>query len=340
MDVLKCCWDGLIGSDKVVQDATNWSDLLMHMDNITENGLVKKMFVKQGLQCKGSVPEDSTVIINYVMFIDQFDAPIDNTLERGSPRRVDLRESGLCPGFEMAITTMKKTEISIFGINYRYAFGPKGVPPRIPPKARILVAIELVDFFKAGTSKNVISSISEQEEVYTEKPLDFRTIRKLAIKEFKKGKLWSKKKEWYAASTCYGAGIELLTKYILKNEREQIRQQRLLLKLYLNQATCGLKTGRAALTCICCREALQIDPSNMKALYRFSCAKLDLEDATAAIQMTKQIIQVHPSNTQARQLLKQAVREMNQRNMIGIEHRNLGNTENWLSRFDGADRSC
>ena len=49
--------------------------------------------------------------------------------------------SVLCPGIEKGITTMKKSEISIFGINYRYAFGSKGIKWFLILKVKCIVFV-------------------------------------------------------------------------------------------------------------------------------------------------------------------------------------------------------
>ena len=47
-------------------------------------------------------------------------------------------------GLDIALSTMKRGEVSRFHISPKYAYGLLGCPPRIPPNASILYEVELL----------------------------------------------------------------------------------------------------------------------------------------------------------------------------------------------------
>ena len=76
----------------------------------------------------------------------------------------------------------------------------------------------------------------------------------------------------------YERGIKLLQKVSLANREEEERRQKILIKLQLNKAHCCLKVNWPKKACIACREALDIEKDNTKALFRFGKAQRMLED--------------------------------------------------------------
>eukprot|EP00088_Acartia_fossae_P036732 TRINITY_DN3792_c0_g1_i1.p1 TRINITY_DN3792_c0_g1~~TRINITY_DN3792_c0_g1_i1.p1 ORF type:complete len:328 (-),score=92.78 TRINITY_DN3792_c0_g1_i1:269-1129(-) len=252
------------------------------------------------------------------MYANSHKEPIDDSVSREKPCQVDLANSGLISGLQMAVATMRKNELALFVIHHSHGFGDFGLPPRVPGKALLLVALELKDFFKAGTSKNMISNLSSSLEGDNPQELTFREVRKKAIKNMKNGKKFWREKDWYTASLFYQKGIDLLTSYRLKNFVEQAKQQRVLLALHQNLAACGIKIARPALTCIHAREALEIKPDNPKALYHFGCAKLMLEDASGAVHLLTKVVQMRPNSSRAREKLHRAMEEKALRDRLAL----------------------
>jgi FK506-binding protein 6 len=66
----------------------------------------------------------------------------------------------------------------------------------------------------------------------------------------------------------YRKAVSLLEKCRLKDEEDEVRQQRMLLKLYINLAVCYNKQKTSRRACIMCRNALDIQPRNAKALFK------------------------------------------------------------------------
>ena len=177
----------------------------------------------------------------------------------------------------MGIRTMKKGEKAQFMIDYPYAMGECGCPPRIPEKAQILASVELMDY-KEETQAEFILSIDGEER---KKKFSFRDLEKIAQLENSNGNQFTREKEYGMALKCYERGRKLMEETHLANEEEEVRANKLLNNLLLNIGLCAIKLFRPQKACIVCREALKIEES-AKAFYRFGVAKRQLGDYQAA----------------------------------------------------------
>ena len=172
---------------------------------------------------------------------------------------------------------MRKGEKAEILIDYPYAMGECGCPPRIPEKAQILASVELIDF-KEETQAEFILSIDGEER---KKKFSFKDLEKIAQLENSNGNQFTREKEYVMALKCYERGRKLMEETHLANEEEEVRANKLLNNLLLNIGLCAIKLFRPQKACIVCREALKIEES-AKAFYRFGVAKRQLGDYQAA----------------------------------------------------------
>jgi FKBP-type peptidyl-prolyl cis-trans isomerase len=72
--------------------------------------------------------------------------PFDSSYRQGEPLRFRVGIGAVIPGWDEAFLTMKKGEKRTLIIPYWLAYGVRGKPPKIPPKATLVFEVELLDF--------------------------------------------------------------------------------------------------------------------------------------------------------------------------------------------------
>ncbi|XP_057313767.1 inactive peptidyl-prolyl cis-trans isomerase FKBP6-like isoform X2 [Hydractinia symbiolongicarpus] len=291
------------GDDSGDERMTPFSRMRLDMTVLTENGGVMKKIIKQGA---GSiVPPRSLCRVHYNAYLEYSDEPFDSSRLRGRQTQFKLGEGGALPGWEIGVATMKRGELARFMFEYQYAYGKMGCPPRIPKEAAVLFEIELISYVDQEASDD-FENFSEEER----KQLSFDEMLKVADCLRVTGNEAFQLKQIGRASGKYSQALRLLENTNLADEKEEAIMKKSALKLYLNLSLCGLKQAKYGRSCKYARKALDVEPKNIKALYRLAQSLRKLSEYEDAKRQIAKAHRIDPGNKDVMQELHALDEEM------------------------------
>ncbi|TWW76381.1 peptidyl-prolyl cis-trans isomerase FKBP4 isoform X1 [Takifugu flavidus] len=223
-------------------------------------------------------------------------ATVDVTLEGSWEGRVfDKRElkfevgdgesHGLPVGVEKAIAAMEQEEESFFTIKPKYGFGNAGnATYGIPGGATLQYKIKL----------NAFEKTKESWEMNSEEKLEQSCI----VKE--KGTQYFKEGKYKQAALQYKKIISWLEHESGLSEEDEKKAKALRLAAHLNLAMCFLKMNEPNKALENCDQALELDESNEKALFRRGEALFGLNEFDRAKNCFQQVVELYPANRAAR----------------------------------------
>ncbi|XP_058107370.1 70 kDa peptidyl-prolyl isomerase-like [Magnolia sinica] len=196
-------------------------------------------------------------------------------------------EEQVFEGLDRAIMTMRKGEIALVRISSDYGFGNVECHrdlAMVPPNATLLYEVELLSFAKDKEFWKM--DTVEKIEACQRKKDD-------GNKFFKAGKFWraSKKYEKAAKYVEYDHSF---------TDEEKIQATGLKISCNLNNAACKLKLGEYSEASRLCTKVLDLDPYNVKALYRRSQSYMEMSDLEKAEVDIKKILSIDPYNRDAK----------------------------------------
>jgi len=159
----------------------DFSKIEKEQDLTGDKGVVKTLLkTGSGLQ----VPSNSKVKVHYEGKLENGEI-FDSSLDRKNPYVFKIGENKVIKGWEIGIKTMKIGEKAKFAFSPDYGYKKKGIPPIIPPNAKLFFEIELLEIL--DSNDNSILEVSESNRDIA------RTPQKIA-EDFEK-KISKKKKE-------------------------------------------------------------------------------------------------------------------------------------------------
>ncbi|XP_075992021.1 inactive peptidyl-prolyl cis-trans isomerase shutdown-like isoform X2 [Anticarsia gemmatalis] len=220
-------------------------------------GLVKKKIIEEG----GGLPlhEGCTVSIAYSGYFEHEQEPFD-VMPVNKPLVVDLKDNGLLPGLETAVRSMLVGEMSVFLLSYNVMYGELGIPPRIKPKADCIFYVKIVKSILTPTEGKIKLSESNM----------FQRVHREVKKLFASGTTLYKTNNYTAAAQLFRKAVNMLHKCRLADEGEEMIQEKMLKKLYMNLVVCYNKMNKPFMTCSACNELNRLNNlwNNGKALFQ------------------------------------------------------------------------
>ncbi len=86
----------------------------------------------------------------------------DSSRDRNEQFSFTVGSKQVIEGWEVAVKTMKRGEISKFTISPELAYGERGSPPKIPPNATLIFEIELFDWKLEDITKKKDSGVCKR----------------------------------------------------------------------------------------------------------------------------------------------------------------------------------
>ncbi|KAH9515147.1 Inactive peptidyl-prolyl cis-trans isomerase fkbp6 [Bulinus truncatus] len=202
--------------------------------------------------------------------------------------------------------------MSRFLIQPDYAYGEMGCPPRIPPKAKLIMDVEVLNF----TEQDGVDDYYDLSPEERRTKLKFADIEKVVNAETAEAKQYFDNKNYQKAALKYGHAQSILDDYHLKDENEQKLWIKQCLRVFLNLAICHHHLRHYGRAIHFCNEVLEKDKNNVKALYFKGKALLGLCKFTDAKESLKRARTLEPSNTTIANALQTLAKSMKEHELF------------------------
>ncbi|KAK4268220.1 hypothetical protein QN277_024906 [Acacia crassicarpa] len=212
-------------------------------------------------------------------------------------------EEQVIDGLDRAILTMKKGEVALLSVAPEYAFGSSESKQElavVPPNSTVYYEVELVSFVKEKESWDM----NTQEKIEG------------AVKKKEEGNVWFKSGKYAKASKRYDKAAKYIEYDSSFNEEEKKQAKALKVACNLNNAACKLKLKNYIEAERLCTKVLDLESTNVKALYRRAQAYIELTDLDLAELDIKKALEIDPDNRDVKleyKTLKQKVKEYNRK---------------------------
>nr|XP_010926682.1 70 kDa peptidyl-prolyl isomerase [Elaeis guineensis] len=278
---------------------------LVSWKTVTEIGDDKKILKKiiregEGYDC----PDDGAVVtVKLIGKLQDGMIFVKKGYDDEVPFEFKTDQEQVIDGLDQAVITMKKGEVALITIPPEYAFSStesKQDLAVVPPNSTVTYEVELVSFVKEKESWDMNNA--EKIEAAGKKKQEGNAV-------FKVGK-------YIRASKRYEKGAKFI-EYDSSFSDEEKRQSKVLkITFNLNNAACKLKLKDYKQAEKLCTKVLQLNSSNVKALYGRAQAYIQLADLDLAERDIKKALEIDPDNRDVKleyKTLKEKVREYNKK---------------------------
>ncbi|KAI3932960.1 hypothetical protein MKW98_029193 [Papaver atlanticum] len=250
-----------------------------------------------------NVAEDKTIIKKILREGEGFDHPNEGSVvkvkytcecedgtvieSKGSdddPYEFICFEDYIPEGLFRAIVTMRKGEKSLITICSEYSSNIVVSRSTAPTNRTLIYDVELLSFTKEKPHWKI--ETAEKLEACEKKKDEGNRL-------FKCGKFWCSSMKYEKAIKC----VEFDHSF---TDEEKTRANALRISCHLNNAACKLKLGDYVEASKCCTKVLELDPSNVKALYRRSQSYLETLDLEKAEIDIKKALSINPNNREVK----------------------------------------
>jgi FK506-binding protein 4/5 len=198
---------------------------------------------------------------------------------------------------------MKKGEVALVTIDPEYAFGSNESQQElavVPPNSTVTYEVDLLTFDKERESWDM--NTEEKIEAASKKKEEGNS-------KFKGGK-------YSLASKRYEKAVKFIEYDTSFSEEEKKQAKALKVACNLNDAACKLKLKDYKQAEKLCTKVLELESTNVKALYRRAQAYMELSDLDLAEFDVKKALEIDPNNREVKleqKRLKEKMKEFNKK---------------------------
>ncbi|XP_050442767.1 FK506-binding protein 59 [Adelges cooleyi] len=185
---------------------------------------------------------------------------------------------GICPGIELALTKFKMKEKSRLFIHEKHT-----LPDQNDDNSEEVYVVKLNFFEKFVESWSLTSEDRIEQAKYFKQ----------------KGTEYYKMENYSMALKFYKKMVDYLKNDVSINENQLEEVKLLKLVSYLNSAMCNLKSNRHTQAKNDCDNALNLDPTNVKAMFRKGESLIGLHELIAAKRCFQEVLKQEPNNRAA-----------------------------------------
>ncbi|KAM0932132.1 putative peptidylprolyl isomerase [Dioscorea sansibarensis] len=274
---------------------------LISWKTVTEIGDDKKIIkkiLKEG-EAYGRPNEGVAVKVKLIGKLQDGSVFLKRGHDEEEPFEFTTDEEQVIEGLDKAVMTMKNGEVALVTIPPEHAFGftePKQNLGVVPPNSTVIYEVELLSFVKETESWNM----STAEKIET------------AAKKKENGNALFKQGKYAKSSKRYEKGAALVEHDGSFTEEEKKQSKVMKVFCNLNNAACLLKLKDYRQAEKLCTKVLQLESSNVKALYRRAQAYTHLIDLDLAELDIKKALDLDPDNKELKleyQKLKEKIKE-------------------------------
>lgn len=270
---------------------------------IGDDKRILKKVLKEGEGCER--PNDGAVVrVGLIGKLDDGTVFTKKGHEGDEPFEFKTDEEQVIQGLDTTVLTMKKGEVASARIPPEHAFGSTETKldlAVVPPNSTVFYEVELVSFEKEKESWDLKSN-SEKIEAASEKKDE--------------GNAWFKMGKYAKASKRYEKAAKYIEYDSSFSEDEKKQSKAVKISIKLNNAACKLKLKDYKEAEKLCTKVLELESTNVKALYRRAQAYTELVDLELAELDIKKALEIDPDNREVKvayKALKDKLREYNKR---------------------------
>ncbi|GAB9475549.1 Peptidyl-prolyl cis-trans isomerase fkbp8 [Globisporangium polare] len=210
----------------------------------------------------------------------------DALISSDQTRKFRIGDGEAMPALELVAKMLRVGEACEVRCDARFAYGDVGLEPKVPAGAPMKLQIELLRVGKKITAEMTSAELIEE-----------------AHKKKESGNRYFQEKNYEQAAKLYKRALKLLETWEHSEDDAQ-KCKDLLIALGNNVGNVQFRLKQYTEARQSSLEVLQLDPRNVKAMYRMGQIGLEQNDFAESMELLQKAAVIEPKNVKVRQLMK------------------------------------